>query len=503
MAKKSKHNRHMITILVWGTLAIAVFFAIRYWLDLRYPPALPEFAGSYRAAPLSLHCVAGKDEMIKFEFTPSETAVNETPKFSVNEEARTATTVIKFNNVGNLGGQFSYNQVINCPLIGRITNTISNGSLLVTVTRTGAYVPASVKTDGPLATIILPVGNNNFPKITGQKPDPDSAAFPALRTISFRVTTTSPLEELNIFINGAAVNATSTLAANGDYLIQFPYQIAKDTDYSVKAVASDDQGRVTASDWTFTGQIPSQTILGKDRFKFLGWWGHLTADGIVVRSAPDSGSDKLGTLSSINNIKVLKEVYGQSLPSAAGDYNNNLWYQIDGGKYPAGYIFSDFVAPITQPQPPANPQRPVQVVPGDNWIDVNLAKKVFTLYTFDNEPLLVTFISPGRPENPTQPGTYNVWYKLYKAEMIGGPPLHSYTYDLKNIPWVMFYNNDYALHGTYWHDRFGTTQSAGCTNMTQGDAKFVFDHSKPNIPDGQKAVFSSTANPGTVVYNHD
>jgi len=57
--------------------------------------------------------------------------------------------------------------------------------------------------------------------------------------------------------------------------------------------------------------------------------------------------------------------------------------------------------------------------------------------------------------------------------MRGQPPLHNYYYDLKNIPWTMFYNYDYALHGTYWHDKFGTPQSAGCTNMTQGDAKYI------------------------------
>ena len=503
MAKKTKHIGHTISLLVWGTLAIAGVFAIRYWYDTGYPPALPEFAGSYQANPLSLHCVAGKDETIEFGFTPSEAAANGIPKFSIAENKATATTVVEFKNVGSSSGQFLYDQVVRCPLIGRITNAVVNGSLIVTIARNNAYLPARVQTAGALATVTLPAGDENFPRISGQKPDPDSAAFPALRTISFHVATNGLLKSLNISVNQEAVNATSTLAAPGDYLVQFPYNIVKDTDYSVKAVAGDDLGRTTTANWTFTGQIPSQAILGKDRFKFLGWWGRLNADGIAVRSASDSGSDKLGTLSSINNVKVVKEVYGQPLPSANGDYTNNLWYQIDGGKYPGGYIFSEYVAPIAQPQPPADPQRPAQVVLGDNWVDVDLAKKVFTLFTFSNEPLLITYISPGRPENPTQPGTYNVWYKLYKAEMKGGPPLHSYTYDLKNIPWVMFYNDDYALHGTYWHDRFGTPQSAGCTNMTQGDAKFVFDHTKPIIPDGQQGVFSTAANPGTVVYNHD
>jgi len=70
----------------------------------------------------------------------------------------------------------------------------------------------------------------------------------------------------------------------------------------------------------------------------------------------------------------------------------------------------------------------------------------------------------------------------------------------------MFYNYDYAIHGTYWHDRFGSQQSAGCTNMTQGDAKYIFDNTLPAIPDGKEIVFARDKNgkgTGTVVYNHE
>jgi hypothetical protein len=66
----------------------------------------------------------------------------------------------------------------------------------------------------------------------------------------------------------------------------------------------------------------------------------------------------------------------------------------------------------------------------------------------------------------------------------------------------MFYNNDYAIHGTYWHDNFGTPQSAGCTNMTQGDAQYIFENTLPVIPKGKIGGFSKDLGPGTVVHNH-
>jgi len=193
---------------------------------------------------------------------------------------------------------------------------------------------------------------------------------------------------------------------------------------------------------------------------------------------------------------VIKEVYGDWVDG------KNLWYQIDGGVYPGAYVFSEYVMPMVQPAPPEKFIIPDGINSGQKWIDVNLTKKVLTLFDYD-KPMFVTYISPGRDENPTEPGAYRVWYKLTKADMKGGPPLHTYRYHLKNIPWVMYYNYDYAIHGTYWHDKFGMPQSAGCTNMTQGDAKYIFDNTLPTIPDDKKSVFSTDANLGTVVFNHE
>jgi len=499
---KNKIIKYAIFLLALTALGATGFFAAQRY-GFRSLASLPAFADSYQATSSSLDCPAGADEQIKFDFAASGNLPSVLPEFSINENPEAAITTIKFKNVDSLSGQFSYDQVLKCPLIGRIDSAISNNDLVVTISRQGVYLPASVKINGAAAVITLSAGNGQFPKIMNQLPAPDSAAFPSLRTISFHVATFNPLAQLKIYVNGNEQNFTSATSGPNDNLVQFPYLIEKDKEYSIKAIASDEQQRTAVASWTFEGQIPSQAILGQDRFKFLGWWGRITADGISVRKDPDNNSDKLGTLSSINNVKILKEVYGQVLPSADGQYSNGLWYQIDGGKYPGGYVFSEYVSPIAQPQPPANPQRPAQVSSGDNWIDVDLAKRTLTLFTFDNKPLLATYVSPGKEGNSTQTGTFNVWYKLSKAEMRGGPPLHSYVYDLKNIPWVMYYNADYAIHGAYWHDRFGTDQSAGCTNMTQGDAKFVFDGTKPLIPEGKGSVFSGVSNPGTVVYNHN
>ena len=86
--------------------------------------------------------------------------------------------------------------------------------------------------------------------------------------------------------------------------------------------------------------------------------------------------------------------------------------------------------------------------------------------------------------------------------MKGGPPLHEYKYDLADVPNVLYYFESYAIHGTYWHDNFGSLKSAGCTNLTQGDAAFVFEKINPKIKEGEELIFSSFKNPGAIVFNH-
>jgi hypothetical protein len=39
-----------------------------------------------------------------------------------------------------------------------------------------------------------------------------------------------------------------------------------------------------------------------------------------------------------------------------------------------------------------------------------------------------------------------------------------------------------AVHGTYWHDKFGTQESQGCINLTMTDAAYVFGRTERSTP---------------------
>ena len=54
------------------------------------------------------------------------------------------------------------------------------------------------------------------------------------------------------------------------------------------------------------------------------------------------------------------------------------------------------------------------------------------------------------------------------------------AYELPGVPWTMVFHKDgIALHGTYWHNNFGTKMSHGCVNLRNADARWLFRWTDP------------------------
>lgn len=233
-----------------------------------------------------------------------------------------------------------------------------------------------------------------------------------------------------------------------------------------------------------------------ERFKYLGWWGDINYDKAGIYKKPTRESEYLGNFTSVNRVKILEEITGEMVGT------NDLWYRIDGGMYPGAYVFSADVTPVDPPEPLAKPKIPASVKQGEYWIDVDLTKKILSLFLYD-KPVFATYVATGVYTHPTLPGAYKIWYKLKKTIMKGRPPTAARVYDLPDVPYVMYYRGSFSLHGTYWHDKFGSRQSSGCTNLTQGDAKFIFERVNPIIEsETAQYIFSTRDNPGTIIYNH-
>jgi lipoprotein-anchoring transpeptidase ErfK/SrfK len=127
-----------------------------------------------------------------------------------------------------------------------------------------------------------------------------------------------------------------------------------------------------------------------------------------------------------------------------------------------------FVSPINSQ--PTN--RPFGVAADERWVDVNLSSQTMTAYEGDFA-VMSTLISSGLPAWPTVTGQFRV-YLRYESQTMDGTRL-GYDYYLTGVPYVMYFYQDYALHGTYWHSNFGYPMSHGCVNLETGDAEWVFN----------------------------
>ncbi|MBI9048491.1 MAG: L,D-transpeptidase [Anaerolineaceae bacterium] len=104
----------------------------------------------------------------------------------------------------------------------------------------------------------------------------------------------------------------------------------------------------------------------------------------------------------------------------------------------------------------------------DRWINIVISEQ--KVYAYEGTKMVNFFIvSTGDSDHPTIPGEYRVNIK-YVTDDMAGP-----GYYLYDVPYVMYYHNGFAIHGTYWHTNFGTPASHGCTNMRPEDAEWLFN----------------------------
>lgn len=144
---------------------------------------------------------------------------------------------------------------------------------------------------------------------------------------------------------------------------------------------------------------------------------------------------------------------------------------------------------------------PADLGEAERWIRVDLTAQTVTAYEGLN-PLRSFLVSTGVPGYNTVTGEFRVRMKVSEQVMSGGEPDTPDYYYLPEVKWVMYFYEEFALHGSYWHDNFGTPMSHGCVNMTNADAKWLFDFAGP-VWDGQRVWYkSSEENPGSRVIVH-
>ncbi len=122
--------------------------------------------------------------------------------------------------------------------------------------------------------------------------------------------------------------------------------------------------------------------------------------------------------------------------------------------------------------PAAIAMRPAGLSPGEKWIDVNLSSQ--TLVAFEGSaPVFDSLVSTGLANHPTVTGQFRIWLRFASQDMNGYRL--GYDYYLKGVPYVQYFYQDYALHGTFWHNNFGRPMSHGCVNLPTPAAEWLFN----------------------------
>jgi hypothetical protein len=142
---------------------------------------------------------------------------------------------------------------------------------------------------------------------------------------------------------------------------------------------------------------------------------------------------------------------------------------------------------------------------GRKWIDVSIKRQMLVAYE-GKRPVYATLVSTGRAgladpaeTTATVRGTFMIHTKHVSGTMDGDETEES-TFDLRDVPYIQYFHQGYALHGAYWHDEFGKERSHGCVNLAPADAAWLFDWTDPVVPPEWHGAVNTEA--GTLVYTH-
>lgn len=186
---------------------------------------------------------------------------------------------------------------------------------------------------------------------------------------------------------------------------------------------------------------------------------------------PDSFTQPLVTATAVNLVMadVDTAVYAKPISlRTEGDAPRPTWTATPiptNTPIPTPTIMPTFIAE-------GGPIMPAAIRPGEKWIDVNLTTQTLRAYEGD-KLVLESIISSGRSPYYTVTGQFRI-YLRYDTQTMDGRSL-GFDYVTPNVPHVQYFYGNFALHGAFWHNDFGTPVSHGCVNLNLTDAAWLYE----------------------------
>jgi lipoprotein-anchoring transpeptidase ErfK/SrfK len=143
-------------------------------------------------------------------------------------------------------------------------------------------------------------------------------------------------------------------------------------------------------------------------------------------------------------------------------------------------------APTARPPAPAPAAAPAAAAPapaprGGKSIVVDLSDQ--WLYAYEGERIVFDApVSTGRDGFNTPVGRFAIYHKVRAQTMSGC--LGGECWNVPNVPHAMYIVGGVALHGTYWHNQFGSgvRRSHGCINLPVGSAAWLYEWAPMGTP---------------------
>ena len=240
--------------------------------------------------------------------------------------------------------------------------------------------------------------------------------------------------------------------------------------------------------------------LGNQGYVYSGWVQSVsTALNPVVTEIPETGV--LGEIT-IPYADSSYGINGSPSPGPRLYYATTHWITAlvvdkrDGSQWYKAYDAATNVYCYTRPEwvhlflpeetAPLSPQVPGQ----EKHIEIYLDRQLLLAYEWD-VLVYAARVATGRKNYESPTGWFHTFHKRPTYHMFGGADEAS-IFDLPGVPWDSYITDSgVALHGTYWHNDFGTPHSHGCINMALQDAKWIYRWTLPPVPPGERLIIET------------
>jgi lipoprotein-anchoring transpeptidase ErfK/SrfK len=181
-----------------------------------------------------------------------------------------------------------------------------------------------------------------------------------------------------------------------------------------------------------------------------------------VRVAPGVENRRLKTWPKGRRVLLYEE---------AKDNKGDVWYRVSEPPEEPMWVHTSLISKLELVKFEAAKFR-------GKWINVNITQQIVTAYE-GAKPVKVTLTSTGTAKDPTELGTWKIYWRLPKQDMEGGNLASDDYYSLKDVPFPQyFHTSGEGFHGTYWHDDFGKRRSHGCVNLSTPMSEWLYGWAK-------------------------